>query len=156
VRRSTRASRPHMEFVMGGSAGDLLIQTRNDINYRNRRGRICLTPGCKEQVRYSKDEQRCPSHEIGIPEVPDYVPPAPPKRWRGADVPGLKAARVRRSMSQKHLSVRTGINVNSIRLYEACHCGPRIENADKLATALGVSFEELRKKPPAKKSGEAT
>lgn len=51
----------------------------------------------------------------------------------------IAAARTLRGMSQKELSAATGINQNSIARYEVGDTCPSLENAAKIAGALGVS-----------------
>lgn len=54
----------------------------------------------------------------------------------------MKMARLRKWVTQKELSERSGVHVNSIGAYERGKSTPTVETACKLAKALGMTLDE--------------
>lgn len=55
----------------------------------------------------------------------------------------LQALRTSRNITQERLAMLTGIHRVTIARYEGERVKPSLENAAKIANALGVSIEEL-------------
>lgn len=58
----------------------------------------------------------------------------------------IKDIRKRLNMTQKQLSVRTGISQENLSRYESGKRSPKIGTAFKIAKALGCTVDELIKK----------
>lgn len=55
----------------------------------------------------------------------------------------IKEARKKASMTQKELSEKAGISINSIKKYETTDRVPKMETIKKIAEALGINFIHL-------------
>lgn len=55
----------------------------------------------------------------------------------------LRAERARRDMSQEELADASGVSVASIVMYESGDTGPLLKSAVSLASALGVTVNDL-------------
>jgi transcriptional regulator with XRE-family HTH domain len=55
----------------------------------------------------------------------------------------LKTLRERRGLTQVELAARSGVPLGSVRNYEQGHRTPLLDQAARLAAALGVSIDEL-------------
>jgi transcriptional regulator with XRE-family HTH domain len=62
---------------------------------------------------------------------------------RSIPLPGLLDARRRVALSQRELAKLAGVSANTVRLLEGGRRGSHPATARKLASALGVSPEEL-------------
>lgn len=61
-------------------------------------------------------------------------------------IANLREIRKARGMTQEQLAKATGIHRVTIAKYEAQNVDPTIENAERLASALGVTVDELIEK----------
>lgn len=68
-------------------------------------------------------------------------------RGRGRELRGLRAARLKRNISQRDLAKRAGVGQNMVSYLESGERSAYYETVDRLAAALGVEPEELTRDP---------
>jgi transcriptional regulator with XRE-family HTH domain len=66
---------------------------------------------------------------------------------RGVTVPGLRAARLRRLLTQAQLAERAGVAVSTLSRLEQGHGPAELATVLRLAEALGVEPRELTEPP---------
>lgn len=108
-----------------------------------RKKRICAQPGCDTRLRYTRRSLWCSLHEKPV-NIIDPTAKTGAKRGRrpGKALPNLKHIMDERGIMQMDLERMSGVGNNNISAYRS---GKRAsaENAELLASALGVSVEDL-------------
>lgn len=82
--------------------------------------------------------------------------PEETRRARGVQIPNLRAWRFYKLMSMRDLAQKSGVSTNTINALENQQGYARFQTLGKLATALGITPEQLaHQQPPSTEDGRA-